>query len=104
MTDKVTVTHSAPQWLGLLGIIFVLCKIFSFGPVAEWSWWLVLLPFYAGLAIVVVVLGAGLAIVALTTAGLLLSLPFTHYREKWLQRQRRIKAEKDKVWRALGGK
>jgi small Trp-rich protein len=40
------------SWFGLLGIIFVLCKVFEYGPIADWSWWLVLLPFYLGLAIV----------------------------------------------------
>lgn len=37
--------------MGVLGIIFVLAKIFGVGPIADWSWWLVLLPFYLGLAI-----------------------------------------------------
>ena len=38
----------------VLGIIFVLAKIFEVGPIADWSWWLVLLPFYLGLVILVI--------------------------------------------------
>lgn len=45
--------------VSVLGIIFVLAKIFEVGPVADWSWWLVLLPFYLGLAILVIVGGLG---------------------------------------------
>ena len=32
-----------------LGLILLIMKYFEFGPVAEWSWWLVLAPF--GLAV-----------------------------------------------------
>ena len=41
------------SWLGLVGVVFVVAKVFEIGVVATWSWWLVLLPFYIGLAIVV---------------------------------------------------
>lgn len=54
MSTKATATMNF-SWLGLLGIIFVLCKVFEFGPIATWSWWLVLLPFYIGLAIIMVI-------------------------------------------------
>lgn len=37
--------------LGILGTVFVLAKVFEIGPIAEWSWWWVLAPFWAGLAI-----------------------------------------------------
>ena len=40
--------------MAVLGIIFVLAKVFEVGPIADWSWWLVLLPFYLGFAIVVI--------------------------------------------------
>ncbi|BAU40123.1 hypothetical protein [Ralstonia phage RSP15] len=44
--------------LGVLGIVFVVLKLCG---VINWSWWLVLLPFYFGLAIVVGILAfAGL--------------------------------------------
>ena len=34
---------------GLLGVLFVALKLMGY---ITWSWWLVLLPFYSGLAIV----------------------------------------------------
>jgi heme A synthase len=41
-------------WLGLLGAVFVVLKLNPGGyvdsGVESWSWWLVLLPFYGGLA------------------------------------------------------
>ncbi len=43
---------------GVLGIVFTVLKLVG---VINWSWWLVLLPFYGGLAI----LGIVLIIVAL---------------------------------------
>lgn len=36
------------NWLGLLGLILVLAKLFGFITI---SWWLVLLPFYGGLIV-----------------------------------------------------
>ena len=51
MSKEVTV-NTGSSWLGLLGVIFVAAKVFEIGPVADWSWWLVLLPFYLGLAII----------------------------------------------------
>ena len=47
--------------MAVLGIIFVLAKIFEVGPIADWSWWLVLLPFYLGFAILVI--AGGLALI-----------------------------------------
>lgn len=42
-------------WLGLLGVLLVAAKIAdSMGYnnlVGDWSWWLVLLPFYGGLVV-----------------------------------------------------
>ena len=35
--------------IGLLGILFVALKLLGY---IAWSWWLVLLPFYGGLALV----------------------------------------------------
>ncbi len=43
---------------GVLGIVFTVLKLVG---VINWSWWLVLLPFYGGLA----VLGIALIIIAL---------------------------------------
>lgn len=45
--------------LSILGIIFVVMKVLGYGLVAEWSWWLVLLPFYIGIPIaLLIVIGA----------------------------------------------
>ena len=29
----------------IVGVLFIVMKVAEFGPVAEWSWWLVLSPF-----------------------------------------------------------
>jgi small Trp-rich protein len=46
-------------WLGLLGVILVTLKVMGIGQVAAWSWWLVLLPFYFGFAVVIGILVIG---------------------------------------------
>ena len=53
MTSK-TVTVQGPGFpvVGILGLIFVLCKVFAFGPIATWSWLWVLAPFWIGAALV----------------------------------------------------
>lgn len=33
---------------GVLGVLFIVLKILGIGAVANWSWWLVLLPLYGG--------------------------------------------------------
>lgn len=33
-----------------LGLVFLVMKYLSFGPVADWSWWLVLSPFPVAVA------------------------------------------------------
>jgi small Trp-rich protein len=37
------------MWFVLVGVLLLLMKLAELGPVANWSWWIVLLPF--GLAI-----------------------------------------------------
>ncbi len=39
--------------MGLLGVVFVTLKLLGF---IDWSWWWVTLPFWGGLAFVLVVL------------------------------------------------
>lgn len=62
--------------LGWLTIIFVLCKIFAIGPIAGWSWWLVLLPLYGPLALVfaiwavIIAVGALVCVVGLLVIGI----------------------------------
>jgi len=38
---------------GLLGVAFVVLKLTGY---IDWSWWLVLLPFYGGFALVIAIL------------------------------------------------
>jgi membrane protein implicated in regulation of membrane protease activity len=56
-TEKTVYVRSGTSALSILGIIFVLCKIFAIGPIAAWSWWLVLLPFYIGILFVLCFFG-----------------------------------------------
>ena len=50
-------------WLGLLGVVLVVLKLNPGGwlssPVQDWSWWLVLLPFYVGLIILLLIAVVG---------------------------------------------
>jgi len=54
---------------GILGIIFVVMKVMGWGAVASWSWWLVLLPFYGGLAIIL-----GIFVIGAIGLGLLMGI------------------------------
>lgn len=71
--DRDIKVNPAPNWLMLLGVIFVLLKVTEVTQVALWSWWLVLLPFYVGLAIIatIVVGVAGLAALVISGAYLI---------------------------------
>ena len=97
MSEKTEVNVGGGQWLGLLGIIFVLCKIFEFGPIAAWSWWLVLLPFYVGLAII-------FGVIAFTALGAGSVLGVATLLDMWERRKRKIAHEKAQVWNALSKK
>jgi hypothetical protein len=96
MSNKVSVNYN-PKWLGLLGVIFVVAKVFEIGPVALWSWWVVLLPFYIGLAIVLGVLLFG----AITAGGVLGTI---HLIEKYQANKRRKELAKQKTWDAISKK
>jgi small Trp-rich protein len=37
------------MWFIVVGVLLVLMKWTAFGPVATWSWWIVVLPFVGGL-------------------------------------------------------
>jgi hypothetical protein len=53
MSDKspaVAVNASFPVFSILL-LVFVLCKVFEYGPIAQWSWFWVLSPFWIPFAI-----------------------------------------------------
>lgn len=47
------ITNNSFPAFSVLGIIFVLCKIFEVAPIAAWSWWLVILPFFIPLFIII---------------------------------------------------
>jgi len=49
--------------VGLLGVVFVTLKLLG---VINWSWWWVTLPFWGGLALVVVIFAIAGFIIALT--------------------------------------
>lgn len=51
--------------LGVLGLIFIVLKVLEVGTVAAWSWWLVLLPWYGGLALVITLMVFGLIVTAM---------------------------------------
>ena len=60
MSEKVVVKNgSSVSILGLLGVVFVTLKLLGITAVAGWSWWLVTLPFWIGLAIVLGVIAVG---------------------------------------------
>ena len=48
-----TEVYSGPSTLGLLGVAFVVLKLLH---IIEWSWWWVLAPFWAPLALVAIIL------------------------------------------------
>lgn len=100
MSETKTTVNYNPGWLGLLGVIFVLCKIFEVGVIATWSWWLVLLPFYFGLAFLLAVL----AVLAFGAVGITGFAGLEMLVDKYQTRKKRIKLEKEKVWKKLQGK
>ena len=57
--QKVVVQQRGMGWLGLLGVVFVTLKLLGITAVAEWSWWWVTLPFWAGIALMLGILAVG---------------------------------------------
>jgi len=51
---KTSVNISFPIF-GAIGLILVILKLAGVEPVSDWSWWLVTLPFWFGIAVVGVV-------------------------------------------------
>lgn len=64
MSDKsyVHVEQHSASLIGLLGIVFIVLKLTGF---INWSWWLVLLPFYGGFALLAVVMLIALLFISL---------------------------------------
>jgi len=63
MNNQTTTSTSGISTAGLLGVAFVVLKLCH---VINWSWWLVLLPFYGVFALLIVIL-----LVVLLVAGIL---------------------------------
>lgn len=55
--------------LGVVGVIFVVLKLLAVPPVASWSWFWVLCPFWIGLALDIVLVLLGLILVWLSSRG-----------------------------------
>lgn len=54
--DIETTVTTGPAGIGLLGFLGLLFVGLKLCGVIDWSWWLVLLPFYGGLALVLAIL------------------------------------------------
>lgn len=50
-----------PKFLSILGLIFITLKLTS---VINWSWWLVLLPLYGGIALFAIIFLIGVIAIA----------------------------------------
>ena len=59
MSNKSSSGSSGIGFLSILGIVFVVLKLTGN---ITWSWWLVLLPLYGGVALIVVILLALISI------------------------------------------
>lgn len=64
MADNTQTTTISFGWTSLLGVIFIIAKVFGINPVAHWSWLWVLSPFWIPLALLVGFLGV-IGIIAL---------------------------------------
>ena len=47
------VIYKSPDVLGLLGVAFIVLKLVG---VIDWSWWLVTLPFYGPVILLIIIL------------------------------------------------
>jgi hypothetical protein len=70
MSDKQVIVKNSTNLFGVVGLILVILKLAGIAPVATWSWWLVTMPFWLGLAISLAFLLviAGMAAVAFLIA------------------------------------
>lgn len=64
---KTSVNISFPIF-GAIGLILVILKLAGVEPVSDWSWWLVTLPFWFGIAVVAAFAAAMLAFGAIAAA------------------------------------
>ena len=79
--------------LGLLGVAFVVLKLTGY---IDWSWWWVTLPFWGGIAMVLVFF-AVMGIVAIAAARGKLTIkykePRSEQKSKWQQRLEELQAQ-----------
>ena len=68
MSDTSTSSGGGIGIFGLLGVVFVTCKIIGVAPIAGWSWWWVTAPFWGGIAFTFAMLGVMAAIALIWTA------------------------------------
>lgn len=54
--------------LSVVGVVFVTLKLLGVSAVAAWSWWLVLLPFWGGIVLAVIIGGIAIVVIAFTEA------------------------------------
>lgn len=66
--SKVVVKRSGLGCLTVVGIVFVVLKLLAVPPVATWSWWWVLAPFWIPWAIALIVFTLGVLLVAIAAA------------------------------------
>lgn len=66
--SKVVVKRSGLGCMTVIGIVFVVLKLLAVPPVATWSWWWVLAPFWIPWAIALAVFAIALLLVAIAAA------------------------------------
>lgn len=84
MVNETSTSSGGIGFFGLLGILFIGLKLTG---VITWSWWLVLLPLYGGLALLFGIAAVGTVLVGL--AALIVALI-----DVWEESERKKKFEK----------
>ena len=79
MAGKISKSVNNIGCLTVVGVVFLVLKLLAVPPVADWSWWIVLAPFWAPVAAALLVLvGFGMVLILLllgnTTVGNIISL------------------------------
>ena len=66
MNEKSSASSGGVGVMGLLGVVFVTLKLLG---VITWSWWLVTLPFWGGLALILAILAVVGVVYGLNSIG-----------------------------------
>jgi len=56
MSDTSSSSSGGIGFAGLLTIVFIVMKLMAYGPVGNWSWWMVFCPIWGSAAIVLAIL------------------------------------------------